>query len=48
MTGQLGQGSDPAVQPIQAAQAVAAASQDLGDGADVAKLIRRGLKELAR
>lgn len=35
-------------QPIQAAQAVAAASQELGEGADVAKLIRRGLKELAR
>lgn len=35
-------------QPIQAAQAVAAASQDLGADADVAKLIRRGLKELAR
>lgn len=35
-------------QPIQAAQAVAAASQELGEGADVARLIRRGLKELAR
>ncbi len=35
-------------QPMQASQAVAAAMQDLGDGADVAKLIRRGLKELAR
>ncbi len=35
-------------QPMQAAQAVAAASQELGEGADVAKLIRRGLKELAR
>ncbi len=35
-------------QPIQASQAVAVAMQDLGDGADTAKLIRRGLKELAR
>ncbi len=35
-------------QPMQAAQAVAAAAQELGEGADVAKLIRRGLKELAR
>ena len=35
-------------QPVQAAQAVAVAAQELGDGADVAKLIRRGLKELAR
>jgi holliday junction DNA helicase RuvA len=35
-------------QPMQASQAVAAAMQDLGDGADVAKLIRRGLRELAR
>jgi holliday junction DNA helicase RuvA len=35
-------------QPVQAAQAVAVASRELGEGADVAKLIRRGLKELAR
>lgn len=35
-------------QPMQASQAVAVAMQDLGDGADVAKLIRRGLRELAR
>ncbi len=35
-------------QPVQAAQAVAVASRELGDAADVAKLIRRGLKELAR
>ena len=35
-------------QPMQASQAVAVACQELGDGADVAKLIRRGLKELAR
>jgi Holliday junction DNA helicase RuvA len=35
-------------QPVQAAQAVAAAVQELGADADVAKLIRRGLKELAR
>lgn len=35
-------------QPMQAAQAVAAAAQELGEGADVAKLIRRGLRELAR
>ena len=35
-------------QPVQAAQVIAVAAQDLGDGADVAKLIRRGLKELAR
>ena len=35
-------------QPVQAAQAVAAAAKELGEGADVAKLIRRGLKELAR
>jgi holliday junction DNA helicase RuvA len=34
--------------PMQASQAVAVAMQDLGDGADTAKLIRRGLKELAR
>jgi holliday junction DNA helicase RuvA len=35
-------------QPMQASQAIAAAMQELGDGADVAKLIRRGLRELAR
>lgn len=35
-------------QPVQAAQAVAVASKELGEGADVAKLIRRSLKELAR
>jgi holliday junction DNA helicase RuvA len=35
-------------QPVQAAQAVAVAANELGEGADVAKLIRRGLKELAR
>jgi Holliday junction DNA helicase RuvA len=35
-------------QPMQAAQAVAVAMNELGEGADVAKLIRRGLKELAR
>jgi Holliday junction DNA helicase RuvA len=35
-------------QPAQAAQAVAVASKELGAEADTAKLIRRGLKELAR
>jgi Holliday junction DNA helicase RuvA len=35
-------------QPVQASQAIAIASQDLGEAADTAKLIRRGLKELAR
>ena len=35
-------------QPMQASQAVAVAMQEMGDGADVTKLIRRGLKELAR
>lgn len=35
-------------QPLQASQAVAAAMQDLGADTDVAKVIRRGLKELAR
>jgi holliday junction DNA helicase RuvA len=35
-------------QPAQASAAVAAALKDLGDGADTAHLIRRGLKELAR
>lgn len=35
-------------QPMQASQAVAVAMEELGDAADVAKLIRRGLKELAR
>jgi holliday junction DNA helicase RuvA len=35
-------------QPLQANAAVAAAIKELGDDADVAKLIRRGLKELAK
>ena len=35
-------------QPGLASQAVAAAMAELGDGADTPKLIRRGLKELAR
>jgi Holliday junction DNA helicase RuvA len=35
-------------QPAQATQAVAAALADLGETADTPKLIRRGLKELAR
>jgi Holliday junction DNA helicase RuvA len=35
-------------QPTQASAAIAAAIKDLGEGADTAKLIRRGLKELAR
>lgn len=35
-------------QPAQAAAAVAAAVKELGADADTAKLIRRGLKELAR
>jgi len=35
-------------QPAQASQAVAAALAELGSGADTARLIRRGLKELAR
>ena len=35
-------------QPAQASQAVAAAIQELGETADTPKLIRRGLKELAR
>ncbi len=35
-------------QPVQAAQAVAVAMQEMGEAADTAKLIRRGLKELAR
>jgi Holliday junction DNA helicase RuvA len=35
-------------QPAQASQAVAAAIAELGEAADTAKLIRRGLKELAR
>ena len=34
--------------PSQASAAVAAAMKELGDGADTAKLIKRGLKELAR
>jgi Holliday junction DNA helicase RuvA len=32
----------------QASSAIAAASKELGEAADTAKLIRRGLKELAR
>lgn len=35
-------------QPAQASAAVAAAAKELGAAADTAKLIRRGLKELAR
>ena len=35
-------------QPALASQAVAAAMAELGEGADTPKLIRRGLKELAR
>jgi Holliday junction DNA helicase RuvA len=35
-------------QPAQASAAIAVAIKDLGEGADTAKLIRRGLKELAR
>ena len=35
-------------QPIQASQAIAVAMKDLGPAADVAALIRRGLKELAK
>ena len=35
-------------QPAQAAQAVAAAAKELGPETDTAKLIRRGLRELAR
>jgi Holliday junction DNA helicase RuvA len=35
-------------QPAQASAAIAVAMQELGDEADTAKLIRRGLKELAR
>lgn len=35
-------------QPVQAGQAIATALGDLGEGADTANLIRRGLKELAR
>ena len=35
-------------QPAQASAAVAAAMKELGDVADTARLIRRGLKELAR
>jgi holliday junction DNA helicase RuvA len=34
--------------PAQASQAIAAAIADLGEAADTPKLIRRGLKELAR
>jgi Holliday junction DNA helicase RuvA len=35
-------------QPAQASGAIAVAMKELGDDADTAKLIRRGLKELAR
>jgi holliday junction DNA helicase RuvA len=35
-------------QPGQASAAIAVAIKELGEGADTAKLIRRGLKELAR
>ena len=35
-------------QPAQASGAIAVAARELGEGADTAKLIRRGLKELAR
>ncbi|MEM6498073.1 MAG: Holliday junction branch migration protein RuvA [Pseudomonadota bacterium] len=35
-------------QPAQASQAVALAAKELGDAADTAKLIRQGLKALAR
>ena len=35
-------------QPAQASAAIAVAIKDLGEAADTAKLIRRGLKELAR
>jgi holliday junction DNA helicase RuvA len=35
-------------QPGQASGAIAIAAKELGEGADTAKLIRRGLKELAR
>ena len=35
-------------QPAQASAAIAVAMKELGDDADTAKLIRRGLKELAR
>jgi Holliday junction DNA helicase RuvA len=35
-------------QPAQASAAIAVAMKELGDEADTAKLIRRGLKELAR
>ena len=34
--------------PGQASQAIAVAMKELGDGADTARLIRRGLRELAR
>jgi len=35
-------------QPAQASGAIAVAAKELGEGAETAKLIRRGLKELAR
>jgi holliday junction DNA helicase RuvA len=34
--------------PVQASSAIAIAMKELGEGAETAKLIRRGLKELAR
>jgi holliday junction DNA helicase RuvA len=34
--------------PADAARAVAVAAKELGESADTAKLIRRGLKELSR
>jgi holliday junction DNA helicase RuvA len=35
-------------QPVQASGAIAVAAKELGEAADTARLIRRGLKELAR
>ena len=35
-------------QPAQASQAVALAAKELGEAADTARLIRQGLKALAR
>ena len=34
--------------PVQASSAIAIAMKELGEDAETAKLIRRGLKELAR
>lgn len=56
ISGQLGTASAEAISalinlgynPAQASMAVAVAAKELGDGADTAKLIRRGLKELSR